>query len=73
MLSIIENKNIIKNDSLKCNCNNNNKKPDFANKKILQLTEKVNELMSELQIIKSSASDDYANSKYEYILLVDIG
>uniref|UniRef100_A0A2S2NL35 Uncharacterized protein n=1 Tax=Schizaphis graminum TaxID=13262 RepID=A0A2S2NL35_SCHGA len=59
LLSIIENKNIIKNDSLKCNCNYNNNIPDFANKKILQLTEKVNELMSELQIIKSSASGDY--------------
>ncbi|XP_026817194.1 DNA repair protein RAD50-like [Rhopalosiphum maidis] len=63
LLSIIENKNIIKNSSLKCNCNNNNNIPDFANKKILQLTEKVNELMSELQIIKSSASDDYAKNK----------
>lgn len=56
LLSIIENKNIINNDSLKSNCNT---VPDFANKKILQLTDRVHELMSELQLIKSSASDDY--------------
>lgn len=61
MLSIIENKNIIKNDSSKCNCNVDNIIPDFANKKILQLTERVNELMTELQIIKSSASDGYTS------------
>lgn len=61
MLSIIENKNIMKNDGSKCNCNINNIIPDFANKKILQLTERVNELMSELKIIKSSASDDYTS------------
>ncbi|XP_060869904.1 kinesin-related protein 4 [Metopolophium dirhodum] len=60
LLSIIENKNIINKDSLKCNCNT---MPDFANKKILQLTDRVHELMSELQIIKSSASDDYAKNK----------
>jgi len=35
---------------------------DFANKKILQLTDRVHELMSELQMIKSSASDDYAST-----------
>ncbi|XP_025207166.1 uncharacterized protein LOC112602990 [Melanaphis sacchari] len=54
LLSIIEKKNVIKND-----CNT----PDFTNKKISQLTERVNELMSELQIIKSSACNDYTRNK----------
>lgn len=62
MLSIIENKNIINKDSL--NPNSCNIMPDFANKKILQLTDKVHELMTELQTIKSSASDDYASILY---------
>ncbi|KAL4112439.1 hypothetical protein QTP88_016231 [Uroleucon formosanum] len=60
LLSIIENKNIINKDNLKSNCDT---MPDFANKKILQLTDRVHELVSELQIIKSSASDDHAKNK----------
>jgi len=59
LLSIIENKNIINKDSLKSNCNT---MPEFANKKITQLKDRVYELMTELQLIKSSASDDDSGS-----------
>lgn len=55
MLLIIENKNVIIKDSSKPNRNNVS---DIATKKILQLTERVQDLMSELQTIKSSTSGD---------------
>lgn len=55
MSSIIENKSIITIDSSKSNYN---KMPDIANKKILQLTGRVQDLMLELQTIKSYASGD---------------
>lgn len=54
LLLIIENKNLIINDNSKTNYN----MPDFATKQISQLTERVQELMLELQTIKSFKSND---------------
>lgn len=50
---------IIFNDGSK----SNNNEPDFAAKKILQLTKRVQELMSELQSIKSSTRGNYESQK----------
>jgi len=59
LLSIIENKNVTINESLKFK---NNSMLDVETTKILQLNKTVQDLMNELQTIKSSVSGDNESS-----------
>lgn len=65
LLLIIENKNLTIKDNSKSNSNN---MPDFATKQISQLTERVQELMLELQTIKSFTSGDNESILLNYFI-----
>ncbi|XP_025407212.1 uncharacterized protein LOC112681165, partial [Sipha flava] len=69
LLSIIEQKNVIINEIPKSSCN---EKSHFAAKKILLLTDRVQELMLELQSIKSSTCGDDKRNKDSTIKIKEL-